>query len=87
MGIAASILERHKRLNARKPGMVDAQEVKKAESALAEDTADVQVKEIEVMQVQLRQTQLQRRAEQVRRLTKVAKEFKATVENPGPDLW
>ena len=70
--VVASAHTRNRRLNERKPGMVDDATVSKDEGELRATELQVQVKEIELEEFELRVQQLESRRERINKIVKLA---------------
>ena len=70
--VAVTSAAQNARLNARKPGMVGAEETAKAEAESSVAEAHSRVKMVELEEVGLRVRQLQRRRDQIKQISKLA---------------
>jgi RNA polymerase sigma factor (sigma-70 family) len=78
--VASSVVARNRRLDERKPGMVDDLSVAKAEAEVKISSADMEIKRVEIAEVELRVDRIQRRRDRIRQVIKLAERAKATVD-------
>ena len=78
-----ALVARNTRLNERKPGMVAAEDVAKAEAELGSAEAHIRVKEVELEESQLHLRQLQRRRERIGKILELTRSPEGA-EAPAP---
>jgi RNA polymerase sigma factor (sigma-70 family) len=78
--VALSVAARNRRLNDRKPGIVDEFSVAKAEAELKISIADLEIKRVEIAEVELRVRRLQRRHDRTKKVVRLAERAKASVD-------
>jgi RNA polymerase sigma factor (sigma-70 family) len=83
--VAAAVCERNARLNQRKPGMVDATEVTKANAEMQRARAHARFKQVELAEAELRLGQQQRRRGRVKQILKMLPDGQSSDPAPAID--
>jgi hypothetical protein len=75
--LAASVVERNRRLDERNPGMLTEEDVLKAQAELKGAEAEVIVKEVEIEELELRREQARRQAKRIKEVVAMADRVRA----------